>query len=75
MPAEGFASASDPAVQVRGVIDVRDYAWFDRLRDADIPADQLTHVIYSFLNVTSNGEVALYDSFAAVDKRFAGQVH
>lgn len=38
---------------------------------ADIPAEQLTHVIYSFLNVTSNGEVALYDSFAAVDKRFA----
>ena len=38
---------------------------------ADIPADQLTHVIYSFLNVTSNGEVALYDSYAAVDKRFS----
>jgi len=37
---------------------------------ADIPADQLTHVIYSFLNVKSNGEVALYDSYAAVDKRF-----
>ena len=37
---------------------------------ADIPAEQLTHVIYSFLNLTSTGEVALYDSYAAVEKRF-----
>ena len=37
---------------------------------ADIPAGQLTHVIYSFLNLTSSGEVAIYDSFAAVEKRF-----
>ncbi|MFM9035071.1 MAG: glycosyl hydrolase family 18 protein, partial [Mycobacterium sp.] len=38
---------------------------------ADVPADQLTHLIYAFLNVTPAGEVAIYDSFAAVDKRFA----
>ena len=38
---------------------------------ADIPAEQLTHVIYSFLNVTSSGEVALFDSFAATEKRFS----
>jgi chitinase len=37
---------------------------------ADVPAEKLTHLIYSFLNLKSNGEVALYDSFAAVDKRF-----
>jgi GH18 family chitinase len=33
---------------------------------ADVPADKLTHLIYSFLNLKSNGEVALFDSFAAV---------
>ena len=38
---------------------------------ADIPGEELTHVIYSFLNVTPAGEVAIYDSFAATDKRFA----
>jgi chitinase len=38
---------------------------------ADVPAAQLTHLIYSFLNLTSTGEVALYDSFAAVEKRFS----
>jgi chitinase len=37
---------------------------------ADVPADKLNHLIYSFLNLKSNGEVALYDSFAAVEKRF-----
>jgi GH18 family chitinase len=38
---------------------------------ADVPAEKLTHLIYSFLNLKSNGEVALFDSFAAVEKRFA----
>ena len=38
---------------------------------ADVPATQLTHLIYSFLNLKSSGEVALYDSFAAVEKRFS----
>ena len=38
---------------------------------ADVPAAQLTHLIYSFLNLTSSGEVALFDSFAAVEKRFS----
>jgi chitinase len=37
---------------------------------ADIPANQLTHVIYSFLNLTPAGEVAIYDSYAALENRF-----
>jgi chitinase len=38
---------------------------------ADVPAEQLTHLIYSFLNLKANGEVALFDSYAAVEKRFS----
>ena len=38
---------------------------------ADIPGDQINHVIYSFANLTSSGEVTLFDSFAATEKRFA----
>jgi len=37
---------------------------------ADVPAERLTHLIYSFLNLTSSGEVALFDSYAAIKKRF-----
>jgi GH18 family chitinase len=38
---------------------------------ADVPAENLTHLIYSFLDLKSSGEVAIYDSYAAVEKRFA----
>jgi chitinase len=38
---------------------------------ADVPANNLTHLIYSFLDLKSNGQVALFDSYAAVEKRFA----
>ncbi len=38
---------------------------------ADVPAEKLTHLFYSFLDLTSSGQVALFDSYAAVEKRFA----
>ncbi|MBU3751818.1 MAG: hypothetical protein FGM52_15505, partial [Mycobacterium sp.] len=38
---------------------------------ADVPADQLTHLIYAFADLKPTGEVVLFDSFAAVDKRFS----
>ena len=38
---------------------------------ADVPADKINRLIYSFLDLKSNGEVAIYDSYAAVEKRFA----
>ena len=38
---------------------------------ADVPAENLTHLIYSFLDLKPSGEVAIYDSYAAVEKRFA----
>jgi len=37
---------------------------------ADVPAERLTHLFYSFLDLKRSGEVALFDSFAAVEKRF-----
>ncbi|MFM8892603.1 MAG: glycoside hydrolase family 18 protein, partial [Planctomycetia bacterium] len=38
---------------------------------ADVPADKLNHLIYSFLNLKSDGQVAIYDTYAALEKRFA----
>lgn len=38
---------------------------------ADVPAEKLTHLIYSFLDLTPSGQVALFDSYAATEKRFA----
>ncbi len=38
---------------------------------ADVPAEKLTHFIYAFASLTSSGEMVLFDSYAAVEKRFA----
>ena len=38
---------------------------------ADVPADQLTHLIYAFAQIDSTGRVALFDGYAATDKRFS----
>jgi GH18 family chitinase len=38
---------------------------------ADVPADKINHLIYSFLDLKSNGQVAILDSYAALDKRFS----
>ena len=38
---------------------------------ADVPADKINHLIYSFLDLKSNGQVAIMDSYAALDKRFS----
>jgi GH18 family chitinase len=38
----------------------------------DIPAEQLSAVIYAFADISANGEIALFDSWAAVDKSFPG---
>ena len=39
----------------------------------DVPADKITHLIYSFANLTAEGEMTLYDSYAAVEKRFSAE--
>ena len=37
---------------------------------ADIPAENLTHLIYAFTKIGADGELELFDSFAAIDKAF-----
>ena len=37
---------------------------------ADVPADRLTHLIYAFARIGSDGRMALFDSYAATEKRF-----
>lgn len=36
---------------------------------ADIPADNLTHLIYAFTKIDNKGKIALYDEYAAIDRR------
>ena len=37
---------------------------------AEVPAEKLTHFIYAFANLTASGQMVLFDSYAAVEKRF-----
>ena len=37
---------------------------------ADVPVQQLTHLIYAFANLTADGEMTVYDTYAATEKRF-----
>ncbi|KAK0392462.1 hypothetical protein NLU13_1957 [Sarocladium strictum] len=39
----------------------------------DMPVDKLTHVLYSFGDINSNGEVVSSDSYADVEKQLPGQ--
>lgn len=39
----------------------------------DIPADKLTHLFYSFAQIDNNGEVAIYDSWAATQTPFLNE--
>ncbi len=40
---------------------------------ADVPGDKLNHLIYSFLDLKSDGQVAIMDSYAALEKRFSAE--
>jgi chitinase len=42
-------------------------------RLADVPGEKITHLIYSFANLTAAGEMTLFDSYAAVEKRFSAE--
>src|SRR4051812_27881637 len=38
----------------------------------DVPADRLTHLNYAFAKINDQGECALVDSYAAIDKAYPG---
>ena len=40
---------------------------------ADVPADELTHSIYAFADLNAAGEMTLFDSYAATEKRFSAE--
>ena len=50
-------------------------AWTTHARNfqvADIPAQNLTHIIYAFAKISPNGEIALGEPWADIQKRFPG---
>ncbi|KAI8061172.1 glycoside hydrolase superfamily [Gongronella butleri] len=52
------------------------WAIYDRgYQVADVPADKLTHILYAFASLGSDGTVALSDPWADTDKPFAKGVH
>ena len=40
---------------------------------ADVPADQLTHLIYAFVDLNAEGKIELFDSWAAVERLFTAE--
>ena len=70
-PGEGSAEViADPGKRVVAYFE----EWGIYQRDflvSDINVGELTHVNYSFFDVKANGDVQLFDSWAATDKRFS----
>ncbi|MEB3161137.1 MAG: glycosyl hydrolase family 18 protein [Synechocystis sp.] len=51
-----------------------EWAIYDRnFQVADIPADHLTHIFYAFAKIDENGEVAVFDNWAATQTTFGGK--
>ena len=51
-----------------------EWAIYDRdFQVEDIPADKLTHVFYAFAKIDDNGEVAIFDEWAATQTTFGGK--
>ncbi|MDH6062859.1 glycosyl hydrolase family 18 protein, partial [Umezakia ovalisporum] len=70
---------------LKGIIEIKEYntivggyfpEWATYGRDfqvEDIPGDKLTHVFYAFTKIDENGEVAIYDPWAAIQHTFNGK--
>jgi chitinase len=69
--------AAEPAVEVpkdrRVVAYFTEWGIYGRKYNvADLPTTKITHVNYAFAKVTAEGECAIVDSFAAIDKAYPG---
>ena len=73
LDAEGAAptpTADASAMRVVGYFE--EWGIYSRdFRVADVNAETLTHLNYSFFDVTAAGELSVFDSFAATEKRFS----
>ncbi|MEW6121122.1 MAG: glycosyl hydrolase family 18 protein [Pseudomonadota bacterium] len=77
-PATGTTEAGSAGTEASGTSEARIVGYYPEWgiygRDfdiADVPAGQLTDLIYAFAKIDSSGRVALYDSYAAVEKTFS----
>ncbi|KAJ5335789.1 uncharacterized protein N7506_005725 [Penicillium brevicompactum] len=81
-----LASAHNPAmadpnitqIETRDTDAFRSVAYFinwgiyaRNFQPQDIPAEQLTHILYAFANVQASGEVVLTDTWADTDKHYS----
>lgn len=65
--------ATVPSDYVVGVY-YPEWAIYDRdFQVEDIPADDLTHIFYAFAKIDGNGEVAVFDEWAATQTTFGGK--
>ena len=67
-----------PTISLPQASDMRVVGYFEEwgiysrdFQPSDIQADQLTHLNYSFFDVKASGDVTLFDSYAATEKRFS----
>ena len=73
-PAESDGSEADPVSQPVVAAYYPEWGIYGRdYQIADVPAEDLTHFIYAFANLTTNGEMVLFDSYAATEKRFSAE--
>ena len=73
-PAENDDSQADPISQPVVAAYYPEWGIYGRdYQIADVPGEDLTHFIYAFANLTANGEMVLFDSYAATEKRFSAE--
>ncbi|KAL2173711.1 glycoside hydrolase family 18 protein [Thermothelomyces heterothallicus CBS 202.75] len=76
-PASPVPATTEASVQTRQSSGYKNIVYFTNwgiygrnYQPDQLPASQLTHVLYSFANVRSNGEVFLSDTYADLEKHY-----